>query len=210
MDGLLLLGITPSENVNKTENVTPTITPIQQPQAASPISSYVQAPVQAMPIQQIQPQVQSYQQNYGYSQPNPLNQSLQPSIAYAGSYNGYYNPPSIPFNQQPAYPQYPSNAFQNPASMLSNPYSPAQFYSPQQFYPAYPSQPQYNPAQSQYNYQAPYQQPLTNPPITSIPITLSFNTPVDPKPFYPVAQPINAKKPEEDFGDFKNGGSFEI
>lgn len=79
--------------------------------------------------------------------------------------------------------------------MPTNSYT-SPYYGQQQFYQP---PPQYN------HYQAPFQ-PVAFPP-TPLPASQAYSPPAEPKAAVAASQP---SKNEDDFGDFKNGGSFEM
>lgn len=195
MDGLLFLGVQP-ESTPKIEAppiVNPTAQqPTQTPQS-NPVITAPPAPLQ--PVMTISPPPQPQLPSYNYSQIS-MTQPYQPYLptAYTPPYaTGYYSQP-ISYNTSMTNP-YPSYGYQQPYSPMMAPTNP--YLNQQQFYPSYQPTPLIN------NFQS-----CPQNPISYTAASLSISTTIESKPM--PTPPPPASKNDDDFGDFKNGGSFDI
>jgi hypothetical protein len=206
MDGLLFLGVQPAPSPAKVETPSMSVpsVPVQQPTLIPQTNTMIPSPL--APIQVVLPQNQPPQfqlPTYNYSQIS-MNQPYPPlaalPTAYAPNYSTYYNP-SIPYNNAIPNPYTSYGYQQRPYNPIITPNSP--YLNQQQQYSAYQSPPinNYQP----YPQSQPYSQ--SQSPI-SYPAPLPYSSPIEPK--LTTAKPPAASKNEEDFGDFKNGGSFDI
>jgi hypothetical protein len=204
MDGLLFLGVQPEPSPPKVETSTMPIppVPVKQPISTPQSNQVITAP--PVPIQPVIPTTNPQPQlpSYNYSQIN-MNQPYQPypvmPPAYTPPYaaGGYYNQP-LPYNNSMANPYFPFGYQQQNYSPMMAPTNP--YINQQQIYPSYQSPPQTN------NYPS---YPQT--PISYSAASHSFSPTIESKPTPPPnPYPPPANKNDDDFGDFKNGGSFDI